>query len=68
MLAIGEETGKIDSILLKVADFYEEEVDATLGSLGSIIEPIMIVTMGGMVGLVAASVLGPITSLANQIN
>lgn len=68
MLAIGEETGKIDSILLKVADFYEEEVDATIDSIGSIIEPIMIVFMGGMVGLVAASVMGPISNLANQIS
>ena len=68
MLAIGEETGKIDTILLKVADFYEEEVDVTIDSLGSIIEPIMIVTMGGMVGLIAASVMGPISNLANQIS
>lgn len=68
MLAIGEETGKIDVVLIKVADFYEEEVDATIDSIGSIIEPIMIVVMGGMVGLVAASVMGPISNLANQIN
>lgn len=68
MLAIGEETGKIDTILVKVAEFYEEEVDATLDSLGSIIEPIMIVVMGGMVGLIAASVMGPITNLTNQIS
>lgn len=68
MLAIGEETGKIDTILIKVADFYEEEVDATLDSLGSIIEPIMILIMGGMVGLIAASVMGPISNLTNQIS
>jgi type IV pilus assembly protein PilC len=68
MLAIGEETGKIDTILIKVADFYEEEVDATLDSLGSIIEPLMIVVMGGMVGLIAASVMGPISNLTNQIS
>lgn len=68
MLAIGEETGKIDTILVKVADFYEQEVDATLDSLGSIIEPIMILVMGSMVGLIAASVMGPISNLANQIS
>lgn len=67
MLAIGEETGKTDEILVKVADFYEEEVDATVESLSSILEPIMIVVMGVMVGLIAASVLGPISNLSSQI-
>ncbi len=67
MLAIGEETGQTDTILLKVADFYEEEVDAVVDSLASIIEPMMIVLIGGMVGLIAASVLGPISSLSQNI-
>lgn len=67
MLAIGEETGQTDEILLKVADFYEEEVDQTVESLSSILEPIMIVVMGVMVGLIAASVIGPISNLSTQI-
>lgn len=67
MLAVGEETGQTADILVKVADFYEEEVDATIASLSSIIEPIMIVVMGGMVGLVAISVMGPIASLSQNI-
>ncbi len=67
MLAIGEETGQSDSVLLKVADFYEEEVDAAVDGLSSILEPVLIVVMGGMVGLIAASVIGPISSLANNI-
>lgn len=67
MLAIGEETGQIDTILVKVADFYEEEVDAVIDSLSSIIEPVMIVFMGGMVGLIAYSVMGPIASLSQNI-
>ena len=67
MLAIGEETGQIGDILVKVADFYEEEVDATVDSLSSILEPIMIVVMGGMVGVIAASVIGPISNLSSQI-
>jgi type IV pilus assembly protein PilC len=67
MMAVGEETGKTDVILVKVADFYEEEVDAVVNSLSSILEPIMIVVMGGMVGLIAASVIGPITSLNQSI-
>lgn len=67
MLAIGEETGQTDSVLLKVADFYEEEVDAAVDGLSSILEPVMIVVMGAMVGLIAASVIGPISNLSNQI-
>jgi type IV pilus assembly protein PilC len=67
MLKVGEETGQIDTILVKVADFYEEEVDSVVNSLSSILEPIMICVMGAMVGLIAASVLGPITSLNQNI-
>lgn len=67
MLAVGEETGQADVILVKVADFYEEEVDGLVNSLSSILEPVMIVVMGGMVGLIAASVIGPITSLSDNL-
>lgn len=67
MLAIGEETGQIDTVLIKVADFYEDEVDAAVEGLSSILEPVLIVVMGGMVGLIAASVIGPISSLANDL-
>ena len=67
MLMVGEETGQTDKILVKVADFFEEEVDAAIGSISSIIEPIMIVTMGTMVGLIAASVMLPIASLSQNI-
>lgn len=67
MLAIGEETGQTDTVLLKVADFYEEEVDAAVEGLSSILEPVLIIVMGAMVGLIAASVIGPISSLANDI-
>jgi len=67
MLAVGEETGQTDTVLIKVAEFYEEEVDATIDSLSSILEPVMIVIMGGMVGLIAANVMGPIASLSQNI-
>lgn len=67
MLAVGEETGKTDEVLIKVADFYEEEVDALVNGLSSVLEPVMIVIMGSMVGLIAASVIGPITSLNQSI-
>ena len=67
MLAVGEETGQTDSVLVKVADFYEEEVDTAISGLSSTIEPVMIVVMGSMVGLIAASVMLPITGLATQM-
>jgi type IV pilus assembly protein PilC len=67
MLAVGEETGQIDTILVKVADFYDEEVDTTIDSLSSIIEPVMIIVLGSIVGLIAASVMGPIASLSTHI-
>ncbi len=67
MLAVGEETGQTDTVLVKVADFYEEEVDVAIDGLSAIIEPVMIVFMGGMVGLIAASVMVPIASLAQNI-
>jgi type IV pilus assembly protein PilC len=67
MLLVGEETGQTDKVIVKVAEFYEEEVDLAIESLSSIIEPIMIVIMGGMVGLIAASVMLPIAGLAQNI-
>jgi type IV pilus assembly protein PilC len=67
MMTVGEETGKIDEVLIKVADFYEEEVDVVIDSLASIIEPAMIVVLGSFVGLLAASVMGPIASLSKNI-
>lgn len=67
MLAVGEETGKTDVVLVKVADFYEEEVATAIDSLASVIEPVMIIFMGAGVGLIAASVMGPIASLSNNV-
>ena len=67
MLAVGEETGQTDTVLIKVAEFYEEEVDVAIEGLSSIIEPVMIVFMGTMVGLIAASVMQPIAGLSQNI-
>lgn len=67
MLAVGEETGQTDQILIKIAEFYEEEVDAFVGALASIIEPLMIVVLGAVVGVIAASVFGPISNISTNI-
>lgn len=66
MLAVGEETGQTDTVIIKVAEFYEQEVDAAVGALSSVIEPVMIVALGGMVGLIAVSVFGPITQISTN--
>ncbi|TAE60027.1 MAG: type II secretion system F family protein [Nostocales cyanobacterium] len=52
MMMIGEETGELDGMLMKVADFYEDEVEQAVKSLTSILEPLMIVVLGGMVGTI----------------
>lgn len=67
MLAVGEETGQIDTVLVKIADFYEEEVAVMIDGLASIIEPVMIIFLGAGVGLIAASVMGPIANLSKNI-
>jgi type IV pilus assembly protein PilC len=67
MLMVGEETGQIDTVLVKIADFYEEEVEVLIDGLAAVIEPIMIIIMGAGVGLIAASVMGPIANLSKNI-
>src|SRR5579884_2341347 len=67
MLMVGEETGQIDTVLVKIADFYEEEVEVLIDGLAAVIEPIMIVFLGAGVGLIAASVMGPIANLSKNI-
>ncbi|HXE10007.1 MAG TPA: type II secretion system F family protein [Verrucomicrobiae bacterium] len=67
MLLVGEETGQIDTVLVKIADFYEEEVGVLIDSLAAIIEPILIICLGAGVGLIAASVMGPIANLSKNV-
>ena len=59
MIAVGEETGDIDGMLTKIAEFYESEVDAAVKALTSIIEPLMIVVVGGIVGGIVISMYLP---------
>lgn len=66
MLLVGEETGQIDTVLTKIADFYEEEVTVLIDGLASVIEPVMIIFLGAGVGLIAASVMGPIANLSKS--
>jgi type IV pilus assembly protein PilC len=67
MISIGEETGALDSMLNKIADFYEDEVDATVKSLTSIIEPIMMLFVGGLVGVIVISMYLPMFNMMNLV-
>jgi len=67
MMAVGEETGALDTMLTKVADFYDTEVDATVDALTSLIEPILIVFMGATVGGILIAMYLPMFNIANLI-
>ena len=67
MVAVGEQTGALDTMLNKIADFYEDETDVAVAALTSLIEPIMMVFIGGIVGVVLVSMYLPIFSLAGNI-
>lgn len=68
MIDIGEETGRLSEMLVKVADFYEQEVDATVKALTSLIEPILIVFLGVVVGFIVISIMAPMFKLISSIN
>jgi type IV pilus assembly protein PilC len=67
MLSVGEESGQLEQMLTKVADFYEAEVDAKVKALTSLLEPLMIVFVGGMVGVIVISMYLPIFTLYDKI-
>jgi type IV pilus assembly protein PilC len=67
MVAVGEETGQLEHMLSKIADFYEAEVDAKVKALTALIEPIMIVFVGGMVGFIVISMYLPLFSIYEKI-
>jgi len=67
MVAVGEQTGALDTMLNKIADFYEEEVDVAVSALTSMIEPAMMVGVGGTVGVVLIAMYLPIFTIAGKI-
>ena len=67
MIAVGEETGALDTMLTKVADFYETEVDAAVKAITSILEPAMIIVVGAMVGFIVISMYLPLFKVYDQI-
>jgi type IV pilus assembly protein PilC len=68
MVAVGEETGSMEAMLTKVADFYDDQVDAAVGALTSMLEPVMLVGMGGSVGAILIAMYLPIFTIADSIH
>ena len=68
MIAIGQESGALDPMLVKVADFYEDEVDTAVASLTAALEPMLIIFLGGIVGFIVVSVFMPIISIVQNLS
>ncbi len=67
MMAIGEETGQLDAMMMKVADFYEEEVEQAVKALTSMLEPLMMVGLAGMVGVILLSMYMPLFAMFDKL-
>ena len=67
MICIGEETGELDAMMMKVADFYEDEVEQAVKALTSVIEPLMMVGIAGMVGVILLSMYLPMFAIFDQV-
>jgi type IV pilus assembly protein PilC len=67
MVGVGEETGALETMLSKVADFYEDQVAAAIKALTSILEPVMIIIVGGMVGFIVIAMYLPMFKVYDQI-
>jgi type IV pilus assembly protein PilC len=68
MIDVGEETGELDKMLLRIADNYEEEIDVAVSSLVSLIEPIMVVVLGGIVGFIVIALFMPLVQLISSVS
>ncbi len=67
MIDVGEETGDLDKMLLKIADNYDEEVDVAVASLVSLLEPVMVVVLGGIVGFIVIALFLPLVKLMESV-
>ena len=68
MIDVGEETGELDKMLYKVADVYDEEVDVLVESLVSLLEPLMIVVLGGIVFVIVLALFLPLIKLITNLS
>ena len=65
MVLVGEQTANLNEVASKIADFYEGEVDNAVASLSKLMEPVILVVMGGLVGFIVAAIMQPIMSLSD---
>jgi len=68
MVAVGEETGDLDKMLIRVADNYDEQVEVLVGSLMSMLEPIMIIVLGGIVMVIVLAVFLPMIQVITSLS
>ena len=68
MIDVGEETGDLDVMLMKIADNYDEEVDVAVASLLSLLEPFMVVILGGIVGTIVLALFLPLVSMIESVS
>jgi type IV pilus assembly protein PilC len=68
MIDVGEETGDLDVMLMKIADNYDEEVDVAVASLLSLLEPFMVVILGGIVLLIVLALFLPLVSMIESVS
>jgi type IV pilus assembly protein PilC len=67
MIAVGESTGALDVMLTKIADFYDDEVDQAVDGVTSMMEPLIMVVLGGLIGSVMVSMYAPIFTMADNL-
>ncbi len=67
MIGVGEQTGALDQMLSKIADFYEDEVDTAVAGMMKLIEPILITVLGGIIGFIVAAMYLPMYSILQKI-
>ena len=67
MISVGESTGALDAMLGKIADFYEDEVDQAVAAMTSLLEPIMMVVLGTIIGFIVIAMYLPIFTMASAI-
>ncbi len=67
LVRVGEETGTLDAMLLRVAEYYELDVETAIAALGGVLEPVLIIGLGALVGLIVASILVPLYSMIGSI-
>lgn len=68
LVGVGEETGTVDEMLIKISDYFDADIDAAIATIGAVIEPLLVIFLGGVVGMIVLSIFLPLYSLIGSIN